>query len=158
MRHEISGQTELAFASGSLNIFSVAPSGSRLPPGGCASLVQSEMTVRSVEGFVKGFLIFLFVVAIAVVGLGFYRGWWSVSSTKDADNKVHIDLTVNKDKLSEDEKAALKKVQSVEPTARDKAPGTEKAAPATDKRAVGATEKEAKEAGIAPSVYQQPKK
>jgi hypothetical protein len=116
------------------------------------------LTVRSVEGFVKGFLIFLFVVAIAVVGLGFYRGWWSVSSSKDADNKVHIDLTVNKDKLTEDEKAALRKVQGAEQAAKDKVTGTGNAAPATDKGAVGATEKEAKEAGIAPAVYQGTKK
>lgn len=105
----------------------------------------------------KGVLIFLFVIVIAVVGFGFYRGWWSISSTKDADNKVHVDFTVDKEKLSEDEKAALKKVHPGEQTVKD-AGTAGKPAATTATGAPGAAEKQAKETGIAPAVYQGTKK
>ena len=46
----------------------------------------------------------LVVLAICVAGLGFYRGWFSLSgSGRDADsNKVKVSLTVDPDKMNED--------------------------------------------------------
>ncbi len=46
----------------------------------------------------------LVVLAICVAGLGFYRGWFSLSgSGRDADsNKVEVSLTVDPDKMKED--------------------------------------------------------
>jgi hypothetical protein len=100
------------------------------------------------EGFVKGFLIFLFVVLIAVGGFGFYRGWWSVSSEKGADNKVHFGLTVDKEKISADEQAALKKVKPGAQPAPDKVAGTVEKAKTTTEEAAAAAEKTAKDAAV----------
>ena len=100
----------------------------------------------------KGFLIFLVVAVIAVGGFGLYRGWWSVSSEKGADNKTHIDITVNKDKFSEDGKAALKKVEAVEQKVKDKVAGTKEKADSATSQAATAAHKEEKEAGIVPAV------
>jgi hypothetical protein len=48
------------------------------------------------------------VVLVAVIGiLGFYRGWFEVGTSKEA-GKVHADLTVNKEKFTQD-KEKLKK-------------------------------------------------
>lgn len=53
----------------------------------------------------------LTVVAIFVIGLGFYRGWFTMSSSspeKDAD-KVNINVTIDRDKMDDDAKAVKKK-------------------------------------------------
>lgn len=52
----------------------------------------------------------LFVLALLVIALGFYRGWFVLSS-RDADegNKVNVNLAVDKDKMEEDAKAVKKK-------------------------------------------------
>jgi hypothetical protein len=46
----------------------------------------------------------LVVLAICVAALGFYRGWFSLSSrSRDAEsNKVNVSLTVDPDKMKED--------------------------------------------------------
>jgi hypothetical protein len=46
----------------------------------------------------------LVVLAICVAGLGFYRGWFSLSSRgRDAENnKINVSLTVDPDKMKED--------------------------------------------------------
>lgn len=44
------------------------------------------------------------LVVAGVVGLGFYRGWFSVTSD-NGNNKSDITLTVNKNKFKEDKKA-----------------------------------------------------
>jgi hypothetical protein len=49
----------------------------------------------------------LLVLVLLVVGLGFYRGWFSLSNP-DADkwsNKVNIHLTVDPDKVQADAEA-----------------------------------------------------
>jgi hypothetical protein len=52
----------------------------------------------------------LFVLALLVIALGFYRGWFVLSS-RDADegNKVNVNLAVDKDKMEEDANAIKKK-------------------------------------------------
>ena len=47
---------------------------------------------------------FLIVLVLFVVGLGFYRGWFALSSpSRDTEsNKVNINLTVDPDKVKED--------------------------------------------------------
>lgn len=46
----------------------------------------------------------LFVLAICIAVLGFYRGWFSLSSSgRDAEtNEVNVSLTVDPDKMKED--------------------------------------------------------
>ena len=46
----------------------------------------------------KGFLLALVFIVAVVAGLGFYMGWWSLSSDR-ADDKVGVTLTVDKDKI-----------------------------------------------------------
>ena len=53
----------------------------------------------------------LFVLLVCVVGVGFYRGWFALSSrSPDAgSNKVNINLTVDRDKMQEDAQAVQNK-------------------------------------------------
>jgi len=47
----------------------------------------------------------LLVLALCVAVLGFYRGWFSLSSSRGRDaesNKVNVSLTVDPDKVKED--------------------------------------------------------
>jgi F0F1-type ATP synthase membrane subunit b/b' len=45
----------------------------------------------------------LVVLAIFIVALGFYRGWFALSSPRDTEsNKVNINLTVDPDKAKAD--------------------------------------------------------
>ena len=53
----------------------------------------------------------LFVVFVCVIAVGFYRGWFSMSSRSgDAGrNKVDVNLTVDRDKIQEDAESVKKK-------------------------------------------------
>ena len=45
----------------------------------------------------------LFVLLLVLVGVGFYRGWFALSSHgRDESNKVGVNLTVDPDKAKED--------------------------------------------------------
>ena len=46
----------------------------------------------------------LFVLLVGVVALGFYRGWFALSSrsTDAGSNKVNVNLTVDRGKMQED--------------------------------------------------------
>ena len=45
----------------------------------------------------------MIVLAVIVVGLGFYRGWFTVSGNREAvSHKVDVNLTVDPDKVKED--------------------------------------------------------
>jgi len=57
----------------------------------------------------KRFLIVLFLIAAGIIAFGFYRGWFGATSTT-VDNKTHFDLTVDKDKIHEDEKNAADRI------------------------------------------------
>ena len=52
----------------------------------------------------RSFFTFLFVLLICVVAVGFYRGWFTMS-TRNLDgggNKVNVNLTVDQDKIKAD--------------------------------------------------------
>jgi len=51
---------------------------------------------------VKRFLVFVVVVVVCVAGLGFYRGWFSLS-TDQSDNKSDVTISVDRDKVRGDE-------------------------------------------------------
>jgi hypothetical protein len=60
----------------------------------------------------------LIVVAILVLGVGFYRGWFALSSP-DSDkgsNKVNVNLTMDRDKMNAD--AEIVKEKAAELTGR----------------------------------------
>jgi len=60
---------------------------------------------------VKKVLLVLVMLTFVVIGLGFYRGWFALSSTDagDESNKVNVNLTVDSDKMKEDATAVKKK-------------------------------------------------
>jgi len=78
------------------------------------------------------FLIVLLFLVAGVVGLGFYRGWFHVSSKGSAD-KSNVTLTVDKDKVKQDAKDAKEKVQSAGNRPGDKAAAPVDAAPVDKK-------------------------
>ena len=59
-------------------------------------------------------LIFLLVLAtLSVAGFGLYRGWLHFSSDSSGDTSK-MTLTVDKDKMHDDEKKAARKAQEAE--------------------------------------------
>jgi predicted negative regulator of RcsB-dependent stress response len=63
------------------------------------------------------FVVVLFLVGI--VGLGFYRGWFGLS-THNTDHQANATITVDKDKIQEDEHKAKEEVQSLRQEAKEK--------------------------------------
>lgn len=53
----------------------------------------------------------LIVVVLLVIGVGFYRGWFVLSSgdAGSGNNKVNVNLTVDGDKVQEDAEAVKRK-------------------------------------------------
>lgn len=65
----------------------------------------------------------MFVVVlllVGIVGLGFYRGWFQLS-TDTASQRPSATITVNKDKIHEDEQTAKDKVRGYGQEPREKA-------------------------------------
>jgi hypothetical protein len=60
----------------------------------------------------KGFVVPLALVAVVVVGIGFYQGWFQVGSD-NAKGKSDVTLSVDKDKIKEDGKTAVAKLEDV---------------------------------------------
>ena len=56
------------------------------------------------------FLIVLLLIVAGAVGLGFYRGWFHLTSDRSAD-KSNVTLTVEKDKVRQDKQRAQDTVQ-----------------------------------------------
>jgi hypothetical protein len=54
----------------------------------------------------RAFLVTVLVVIVIVVGLGFYLGWFQIHTTRDSDNKVHVTLDVNRNKIDQDTQKA----------------------------------------------------
>ena len=52
----------------------------------------------------------LLLVVALIVGLGFYRGWFRVSSDRSA-SESNVTVTVDKDKVQQDASDAKEKVQ-----------------------------------------------
>jgi predicted negative regulator of RcsB-dependent stress response len=56
------------------------------------------------------FLGLLVVLAVVVIGVGFYLGWFHVTSEQTGE-RTHTTLTVDQDKIREDEERAKSKLQ-----------------------------------------------
>ena len=68
----------------------------------------------SEEEFIMRALFFVAVLLLAAVaGLGFYRGWFRLS-TDSTDHKPSATITVNKGKINADEAKAKEKLQGLE--------------------------------------------
>ncbi|MDX1947267.1 MAG: hypothetical protein SFU86_17835 [Pirellulaceae bacterium] len=57
----------------------------------------------------------LLVVALLLIGLGFYRGWIALSNpgTGDGSHKVNVNLTLDRDKVQDDAQAVQEKASEL---------------------------------------------
>ena len=69
----------------------------------------------------KTLLTVLIVLAIILVGVGFYRGWFTLSSpaVEKGSNKVELNLTLDQDKMSDDANAVKEKARELTGGAKD---------------------------------------
>ena len=65
------------------------------------------------------------VLALLVIGVGFYRGWFALSSSSadQGSNKVNVNLTVDRDKIQEDAEAVQNKTAELTGTVTEEANG-----------------------------------
>ena len=62
----------------------------------------------------KRFCSLMIVLAVIVVGLGFYRGWFTVSGSREAvSHKVDVNLTVDPDKVKADAETVKEKAKEL---------------------------------------------
>jgi hypothetical protein len=74
----------------------------------------------------KRFLIVLLLLVAGVVGLGFYLGWFHLSTSSTAQ-KTNITITIDQDKIREDEEKTKEKVQQAGQNLKERiGAGTEK--------------------------------
>jgi hypothetical protein len=66
------------------------------------------------------------VLALVVVGLGFYRGWFTLSSSDSdkANHKVNVNLTMDGDKFQEDARTVKNKATELTGKATEQIQGT----------------------------------
>ena len=67
----------------------------------------------------KNLLIVLVVLVVGIAGLGFYQGWFHLS-TENADHKSNVTFTVDQDKIHADEAKAKEKVQGLGQQAKER--------------------------------------
>jgi len=60
----------------------------------------------------RGLLFVCVLLVTGVAGLGFYQGWFHLS-TDSADDKSNVTFTVDQDKFKKDEEKAKEKVQDL---------------------------------------------
>jgi hypothetical protein len=60
----------------------------------------------------RKFITFVFVLLVCAVAVGFYRGWFALSSDNSAAgrNKVNVNLTLDQSKMQEDAETVKDKV------------------------------------------------
>jgi hypothetical protein len=68
----------------------------------------------------KRFLLFLVLLAACVLAVGYYREWFKFSMTS-GDQSTNINMTVDKDKLKEDEEKAKENLGKLGGKIRDQA-------------------------------------
>jgi len=81
--------------------------------------------MRVKESFMKRSIIMvLLLLLVCVVAVGFYRGWFTLSSRNlDAgSNKVNINLTVDRDKMQEDAESVKNRATELTGKVTEQAP------------------------------------
>lgn len=75
----------------------------------------------------KGFIIGVVLLGLCVIGFGFYRGWFVMSSpTPEAgSDKVSVEMTTDKGKVKEDVEAVKEKASELTGNSTDSKPETE---------------------------------
>jgi len=72
----------------------------------------------------KSAILVVVLLVAGVVGLSFYMGWFTLSSSSDG-NKDNVTLTVDKDKIQEDKDDAVNKVQGLGRETKEETTATE---------------------------------
>ena len=70
----------------------------------------------------RGFLVVLVLVVVGTVGVGFYRGWFQLS-TGSAAGKSNATITVDRDKIQADQDKVKKQAQDVAKNVSDRTSG-----------------------------------
>jgi hypothetical protein len=90
------------------------------PSGSLLSFLGSKhLYLKWGDIIMKGLLTVLVLLAIVICGVGFYRGWFEFSTGKSED-KTTISVTVDKNKIKEDEEKAKDKMQDLGRQVKDK--------------------------------------
>jgi hypothetical protein len=56
-------------------------------------------------------LVVLLLLIVSVVGLGFYLGWFGVSTSRDPNSgKTEVELTIDRDKMKSDTQKAQQQI------------------------------------------------
>jgi hypothetical protein len=82
-------------------------------------LGSKHLYLRWGDIIMKGLLTVLVLLALVICGVGFYRGWFEFSTGKSED-KTTISVTVDKNKIKEDEEKAKDKMQDLGRQVKDK--------------------------------------
>ena len=79
-----------------------------------------------------GFLMFLLLLVVVVVGVGFWQGWFALSTNTDGegDGQTNVTLTIDKEKMEQDTSSAI------EATRREAREAGEKISAAADLESV----------------------
>ena len=64
-------------------------------------------------------LIVLVLVVAGIAGLGFYQGWWRLS-TGGTDGKTNVPVTVDQEKIEQDKEKAKEKMKELEQKVKEK--------------------------------------
>ena len=67
----------------------------------------------------KALVVVIVLLLVGMVGLGFYRGWFGLS-THSTDHQSNATITVDKDKIQADEHKAKEEVQGFGQEAKEK--------------------------------------
>jgi hypothetical protein len=55
----------------------------------------------------------LVLLAVCVIGLGFYLGWFGISTAKETTGKTGVNVTIDQDKIKADAEKARQKAKDV---------------------------------------------
>jgi hypothetical protein len=80
---------------------------------------EAFISIPRKELMMNRFLVVLVLLVIAVVGLGFYMGWFRLSSDQK-DEKTNINLTIDEDKFRKDKDRMIEKVQEAGESVKEK--------------------------------------
>ena len=70
----------------------------------------------------KRIFVMLVLVGVAIVGLGFYQGWFHAGSD-NAAGKSNVTLSMDTDKITKDKNTAVANVQTSGARSRTRSPG-----------------------------------
>jgi hypothetical protein len=61
----------------------------------------------------RKFLLVLVLLVACVIGLGFYLGWFAISTAKETPGKTGVNVTIDQDKFKSDTERARQKAKEV---------------------------------------------